>query len=170
MKKAILIIGLFTMFLISPFDGKSQFHKVPYKGKYFSIAAGIGQSYGWFGFRGQYRYGNTVGVGIHTGAGTTCYGLGYSGGIKLFPYRDLIYLNIQYGVVGLVGGSSNEPDNWKYVHGTSFLVGTDWIFWRKIGMGINFAIGTTYIHNQNLKHDVDGTYDFAADMGIIYKF
>lgn len=153
--------------------GKSvQETKNVYKGNYFMLGFGFGNSYGGLGLRVQYRMGGKQGFGIHAGAGFFPNVKFLAAGVvKFFPYKDF-YINAQFGLTG----SEREPhyDESGYfeyadrhlLYGPSLLVGGDWNKGEIVGFGFNGGIGVTY--NINAKNASNIT--LAIDLGFIIRF
>ena len=146
-------------------------------GKYFSLAAGYGNSYGGLGIRAQVRFGGIFGFGIHAGAGYfPAFSLGESGdtkykgaflaslGVKLFFYKAL-YLNAQFGAFGYAEKMEMKSYSYYYygyyysgyeynekkglLYGPSALIGGDFIFGENFGF--NGAIGVSFNINKDFK-------------------
>jgi hypothetical protein len=149
--------------------------KKGYKGNYFMLGVGYGNSYGGAGICAQMRLGGNVGFGLHAG-------VGYfpdapvlaAGGVKFFPFRG-IYINAQFGLTGheywyeysysSYYGSSYDSGE-QLLYGPSFLAGVDWTWGRKIGYGFNAALGLTY--NVNVVNFSPVT--LALDIGYVMRF
>ena len=112
---------------------KNEVSNNDYKGDYFMIGTGVGNSYGGFGLRAQWRMGEEQGLGIHAGAGYLLIGdeISISTGMKFFPYKDF-YLNAQ------IGFSLEEK---PLLYGPSFLVGGDWTWGSITEFGFNAGLG-----------------------------
>jgi hypothetical protein len=136
-----------------------------YKGNYFMVGAGYGNSYGGMGFKGQFRMGKTMGFGAHIGVGFFPYApVLASAGVKFFPYKDL-YINAQFGFTGVETTTTWYTVERHVVYGTSLLVGGDWTWGKKIGFGFNAALGATYNFNSILL-----PFGIAVDSGFIIRF
>jgi len=142
-----------------------------YKGKYFMLGAGYGNSYGGSGVRVQWRTGDIQGFGWHAGVGYLPTGEGAvlaSAGLKFFPYKDL-YINAQFGLVGYEQtydyyyGYSYDSE---YLYGPSMLLGGDWTWGGKVGFGFNAGAGLTY----NLNSGVSDDLLLAIDLGFLIRF
>ncbi len=123
--------------------------KGKYKGNYFMVGTGFGPSYGGFGFKGQFRFAltKTQGIGVHAGVGAFPFApiLG-NVGVKYFPYKDL-YINAQFGLNGIELYETYDFLAGKTLYGPSLLIGGDWTWGKKVGVGINAAIGASYYIN-----------------------
>jgi hypothetical protein len=136
-----------------------------YKGNYFMLGTGFGNSYGGVGVRAQWRRGGIQGFGWHVG-------VGYfpdapvlaSAGVKYFPYKDL-YINAQFGLVGYeqTYNYSGYNDS-ELLYGPSMLIGGDWTWGGKVGFGFNAGAGVTY----NLNYFEEFTV--AMDLGFLIRF
>lgn len=142
-----------------------------YKGTYFVVGAGYGNSYGGAGFRAQFRVGRKVGFGLHAGLGLSPFsagGIGGSLGVKFFPYKGL-YLNTQIGLIGtkkekIYNYNSNDGYTIKDdLPGVAIMVGIDQIWGDKVGIGFNVAIGPAI----SLK---DETVLPVFDLGFLIRF
>jgi hypothetical protein len=150
--------------------------KSDYKGNYFLIGIGYGNSYGGAGVMAQLRLGGKVGVGIHAG-------VGYfpnapvlaAGGIKFFPYKNF-YVDAQFGLNGweyysevIITTNPYSIETYSDEHllyGPSVLIGGDWNWGRKVGIGFNAGAGVTYyINAENFSH-----LTVALDIGFIIRF
>jgi hypothetical protein len=147
--------------------------KKVYKGNYFMIGTGYGNSYGGLGLRLQGRFGGKVGFGFHGGVG---YLPGYSvlaaGGIKFFPYKGL-YIDTQFGLTGyesyseIYSGSFNSSYfNDNALYGPSILTGIDQVWGKKVGFGFNIGVGASY----NLNAEYSSNILPAFDIGFIIRF
>lgn len=149
--------------------------KKGYKGNYFMLGVGYGNSYGGVGICAQVRVGGNVGFGFHGG-------VGYfpdapvlaAGGVKFFPFRG-IYINAQFGLTGheywheYSWSSYSDPyyDSGEHLlYGPSFLMGVDWTWGRKIGYGFNAGLGLTY----NLNVVNFSPVMLALDFGYVMRF
>jgi len=143
------------------------------KNEYFSTAFGYGTSYGGFGLRADFRVGKKIGFGAHYGVGYFPFnGGGFltGGGVKLYCYKGL-YLNVQYGLVGIEkitlnvnnGNNVNHKEERYVLHGPSFLVGGDWFFGKHVGL--NAGLGFTKVINSVLIE-----FAMTMDIGIIIKY
>jgi hypothetical protein len=118
-----------------------------YKGNYFMLGTGVGNSYGGIGLKAQARFGGKTGLGIHAGAGylPEADKILASAGLKFFPYKGL-YINTQFGLIAYEStyyydsryGVSSEG---QYLWGPSFLIGLDQVWGRKVGFGFNTGLG-----------------------------
>ena len=149
-----------------------------YADKYFSIAAGYGQSYGGLGGRLQGRTGKVLGFGYHAGVGyvlpkeeASGTDIFYYFGLKFFWYKAW-YLNLQYGPTA-IGTKSylvynhNTVTSYKekiILFGPSLLIGGDWFFNEQFGL--NGALGVA----TNLTNDIFPVSFTTMDFGFIYKF
>jgi hypothetical protein len=147
----------------------------------FSLATGVGASYGGMGFRFQARLGGATGVGFHIGTGwdfpyltdsitkivvPCCFSV--LAGVKFFPYHGW-YLDVQFGNFGRVATVTIE-ENKMIIHkvttpyGFVFTLGGDWFFGRTFGLNLGFgtALDLTAPESSN-------TFP-AFDMGFIIKF
>ena len=116
-----------------------------YKGNYFMLGSGFGNSYGIVGYKAQARFGGKVGFGFHCGIGFIPDEdqIAFSAGLKFFPYKGL-YLNTQMGALRYrdyfsASGFSYDETDWEFC--PSFLVGIDQVWGRKVGIGFNAALG-----------------------------
>ncbi|MFO8066569.1 MAG: hypothetical protein R6U11_03205 [Bacteroidales bacterium] len=134
-----------------------------YKGNYFMLATGFGNSYGGLGIRLQFRAGGNVGFGFHFGGGIDfAEGVKAAAGLKFYPYRGL-YLNTQFGILGY-------HDDFYIDHniliGPSALIGGDWSWGKTVGVGFNLAAGASYILNTPYEYDLLP----AFDIGFVLRF
>lgn len=118
--------------------------------RYYSLACGLGTSYGLLGLKFQGRTGGKYGIGYHIGAGTSFRGLGANIGFKIYPYK-WFYLNPQIGIMF----------KQSYV---AFLIGGDWFFNKHIGL--NCGLG---ILNYLFYYRYSSIREFDFDIGLIYK-
>jgi len=153
--------------VINKANPNTQVSSDEYKGNYFMLGSGYGNSYGGIGLRAQWRRGGKQGFGWHVG-------VGYfpdapilaSAGVKFFPYKDL-YINAQFGLVGY----ENTYDYYGYeeelMYGPSMMIGGDWTWGGKIGFGFNAGVGATYQLNAGEYFD-----DIvpAIDLGFLIRF
>jgi len=131
-----------------------------YKGNYFMLGTGYGNSYGGSGLRVQWRMGGKQGFGIHAGAGYFPNApILASAGVKFFPYKDL-YINTQFGLTRYDSYESH------ILYGPSFLVGGDWTWGSKVGYGFNAGLGITY----NINVVYFPVITLALDFGFIIRF
>jgi hypothetical protein len=148
---------------------------------YFSLATGMGDSYGGLGFRAQARFGRIMGVGVHTGVGwlfpylsngDNIYIDGNSisvmTGVKFFAYRGW-YLDVQFGNFGRIGEIYHVGDqvvvrNLRTPYGFVFTAGGDWFLSRTFGL--NFGLGTAL----DLTAPNSSNTFPAFDMGFIIKW
>ncbi len=141
------------------------------KNNYFSIATGVGSSYGDIGIRLQARHGRKLGFGYHVGLGVSPHSEDLGGtrifittGLKFFWYKAW-YINCQFGPTGVYRKSINSTtDETGIFFGPSFLLGGDWFFNKYIGL--NGAIGVA----TNITEPEVQTEFFTADFGFIVKF
>lgn len=181
-------IDIAEVFIVEYKDGKIEsFEKKPvsvsyntdYNSRDYFIGVGVGNSYGGFGVKGQYRTGGNVGFGAHIGVGYMPGAVVEDGKIKLvsgtpgmavglsfYPYKWL-YIDAQAGVTDIetynhygyyYGGNSA-------VWGVSALVGGDWVWGEKIGFGFNAAIGPSLNFGTENNY-----YGLAMDLGFIIRF
>lgn len=152
--------------------------------KPFYFATGVGHSYGGLGIRVQVRYGATKGIGFHAGAGDAGIppGLGFSAGIKYFPWKTGWYANIQYGNVGFeehrdsyfdpqrgfIATNPNALPEYNKVYGPMFLLGGDFAWGKKVQFGFNAAAGLSYW--LTTKFGGAGKFNIAFDLGFIARF
>ena len=141
-----------------------------YKGNYFMLGTGIGNSYGGAGLRVQWRMGGKQGFGIHAGAGYFPNApILASAGVKFFPYKDL-YINAQFGFTGYEEYRYISYYYYDYdsnlLYGPSFLVGGDWTWGRKVGYGFNAGLGITH----NINSEYLPAVTLALDLGFIIRF
>lgn len=163
-----------------------------YKGKYFLIGAGFGNSYGGIGAKFAGRFGGQLGFGFHGGLGYLPFiiednsgdfessGEGailFSAGFQFFFYK-WIYVDLQFGSFGIEqsysysyyydpysGNSSFTSEYGKEIlYGPSILVGGDFIFGKHFGF--NAASGFSY----NINDAVSVEVVFAFDIGFIVAF
>jgi hypothetical protein len=155
---------------------ESSFFKY-HQNRYFSIATGLGDSYGGLGMRAQARFGGNVGFGVQAGVGwfpgvedESCFAV--EAGFKFYLYRG-IYINTQFGILGkqtTYDYSYGSYSGYNYnsasevLYGPSILTGVDLIFGRHFGF--NAAAGISVIVNGSM----DGDVLPALDLGFIYKF
>lgn len=144
---------------------KSSMQPTAY-GNYFSLGTGFGRSYGGFGFRAQFRRGDSFAFGPHLGMGYTPNTIGFplfmNIGMKIFFFNP-IYLDLQFGVFGENSAwiTSTIYDEWP-AWGPTLMTGAD----INIGkmFGINFAGGISL--------DMGGMDIFfpAFDIGFFIRF
>ena len=150
-------------------------HKEPikkrYKGSYFMLGMGVGNSYGGIGLRAQWRAGENLGWGFHLGAGYAPEApILASIGFKFFPYRGL-YLDTQFGLFGneeypSFDNSGNYQFNSHLIYGPSFMVGGDWVWGHRIGFGFNIGLGISYYLNVIESSNIQP----AFDLGFLIRF
>ena len=152
-------------------DSKDEVPLGGYKGNYFMLGVGYGNSYGGYGLRAQMRVGGNQGFGFHAGAGYFPSAPVLAAvGVKYFPYRD-IYVNAQFGLTGYE--TSTYWDSWGYyeyteqlLYGPSILAGVDMTWGSKVGFGFNAAVGGSYYVNViNWS-----SFGVALDVGFIMRF
>ena len=149
-------------------DTKNEVSNNDYKGNYFMLGTGYGNSYGGLGLRAQWRMGGKQGFGIHAGAGYFPNApILASAGVKFFPYKDF-YINTQFGLTGYEEYyySSYYYYDSHLLYGPSFLVGGDWTWGSKVGYGFNAGLGITY----NINAEIISTITLALDLGFIIRF
>jgi len=161
-----------------------------YRGKYFLLGAGYGNSYGGIGVKFAGRFGSQLGFGFHAGLGyfpfitTDSQGeldntgegaILFSAGAQLFFYKWL-YVDLQFGSFGqewsytstyYYSGSYSYYDytsNLETLYGPSLLVGGDFIFGKRFGF--NAATGFSVNINDNASTEIV----FALDIGFIVAF
>jgi len=156
-------------------DTKNEVSNNDYKGNYFMLGTGFGNSYGGLGLRAQWRMGGKQGFGIHAGAGYFPNApILASAGVKFFLYKNF-YINTQFG---LTGYETYYEINYQYglisiaershiLYGPSFLVGGDWTWGSKVGYGFNAGLGITNNINANA---VYFSTILALDLGFIIRF
>jgi hypothetical protein len=148
---------------------KDKTSKSNYKGKYFMLATGYGNSYGGLGIRSQARFGSIIGFGIHAGLGYLPSGdiAMVSGGLKFFAYKGL-YINTQFGLTGYEESYSyyHHYQDENVVFGPSFLIGGDWVWGSKTAYGFNAALGFSRNLNNTYMDDVT----LAIDLGFVIRF
>lgn len=139
---------------------------------YFMMGLGYGNSYGGLGLRIQWKRGRELGYGFH-------FGVGYfpeapmlaSAGIKLF-FEDHLYFDTQFGFTGWEVYDSNRYSHFgdgsyhQILYGPSILVGGDWTWGKKAGLGLNIGLGATY----NINVVNQGPLTIAFDSGLIIWF
>lgn len=141
-----------------------------FKGNYFMIGTGYGNSYGGLGIKIQRRMGGKQGFGIHVGVGYFPNApILASLGLKFFPYKNF-YLDTQFGLTGYEESYYYDPnnsfDNSHLLYGPSFLVGGDWVWGSKVGFGFNTGLGITY----NINAEIISPITLALDLGFIIRF
>jgi len=169
----------------------TQKQPTEYKGKYFLIGMGFGNSYGGIGFKFAGRFGGQLGFGFHGGLGYLPFiiedrsgdfessGEGailFSAGFQFFFYK-WIYADLQFGSFGIEQKYTSyyyyDPygySDYRYeyskeiLYGPSFLVGGDFIFGEHFGF--NAASGFSY----NINDAVSVEVVFAFDIGFIVAF
>jgi len=151
-------------------DSDDEIVKDKYKGKYFMIGTGYGNSYGGAGILAQLRFGGNVGFGVHAG-------VGYfpdapvlaSAGFKFYPYKGL-YIDAQFGLTGYEYYSEYGYYGHYYdehiLYGPSMLAGAEWTWGKKVGFGFNAAAGITY----NINVDYFEPITLAIDLGFVVRF
>lgn len=155
---------------------------------YIMVGIGYGNSYGGLGAKFQMRFGGTLGIGFHVGAGYLPAGLAtdgkmdgaflYSAGFKFFFYKPL-YIDFQFGVFGVEKYEISTYYNgyysdYSYFHydrteplfGPSALVGGDFLFGKHFGF--NGAVGASYNINDKKLFKTD--FYFALDLGFVFRF
>ncbi|MGZ2369690.1 hypothetical protein ACXR6G_07870 [Ancylomarina sp. YFZ004] len=153
----------------------SEKPKSNYKGKYFMLGMGYGNSYGGLGIRTQWRFGGDQGFGFHAGVGyLPDYDIMASVGLKFFPYKNF-YINSQFGIFGYEESYEFSYNSYGYyndygyeyeaLYGPSLMVGGDWTWGDKVGYGFNAAIGVSY----NVSGFSDELWP-AIDMGFLVRF
>lgn len=144
-------------------NGTNEMRKKKYKGKYFMLGSGFGPSYGGFGIKAQFRFPltKTQGIGVHAGVGAFPFApiLG-NVGVKYFPYKD-IYINAQFGLNGIELYETLDFFASKTLYGPSLLIGGDWTWGKKVGVGINAAIGASYYINAEYFYHFFPTMDLG---------
>ena len=142
------------------------------KNEYWSLATGIGQSYGGLiGLRFQQRFGEKMGIGYHGGLGYTPGGdtlrgfMGFALGVKFFFYKSY-YINLQYGTAGLIYYKDVYGNilNQEIMYGPAVMAGGDWFFSRFFGM--NAALGVAF----NVTHPDVQSAILKIDFGLVVKF
>lgn len=151
-------------------DTKKEVSNNNYKGNYFMLGTGCGNSYGGLGLRAQWRMGGKQGFGIHAGAGYFPNApILASAGVKFFPYKDF-YINTQFGLTGYEYYYYSSYYYYDYdshlLYGPSFLVGGDWTWGSKVGYGFNAGLGITY----NINAEIISPITLALDLGFIIRF
>lgn len=137
-----------------------------FKGKYFMLGLGYGNSYGGTGLRAQWRMGENQGLGFHAGVGYFSNApILVSAGVKFFPYKDL-YINAQFGSTGYEYTHYDDEYRSYVLYGPSLLIGGDWTWGGKVGYGFNAGLGFTY--NMNVQYFAAIT--LALDAGFIIRF
>jgi hypothetical protein len=149
-----------------------------YKGNYFMIGTGFGNSYGVIGFRAQARFGGKVGFGIHGGLGLVPDegGTALSAGVKFFPYKGL-YIDTQLGFWRYhesyyYSGMNYDETDWEIC--PTFMVGVDQVWGQKVGIGFNAGMGLSIpdiIGDPAMGWILDDVGEFLAiDLGFIVRF
>ncbi len=142
------------------------------KNEYWSLATGLGQSYGGLiGVRFQQRFGEKMGLGYHGGIGYTPGGdtlrgfVGFAVGVKFFIYKSY-YINLQYGTAGLIYYEDVYGNilNQEIMYGPAVMAGGDWFFSKYFGM--NGALGVAF----NVTHPDVQSVIFKVDFGLVVKF
>ena len=151
-------------------DTENEVSSKGYKGNYFMLGIGYGNSYGGGGLRVQWRMGGKQGFGIHAGAGYYPNApILASAGVKFFPYKDF-YINTQFGLTGYEEHYYSSSSHYEYdshlLYGPSFLVGGDWTWGSKVGYGLNAGLGITY----NINAEYISSITLALDLGLIIRF
>jgi len=150
---------------------------------YFSIATGIGPSYGFLGVRYQGRIGGRQGLGYHAGIGVfpghdhdqpsrVC----YSAGLKYYFYKAW-YVDFQVGRTVFPNSNDytempKDTINSKTYHridgdpaiGLSILAGGDWFFNKNFGMNGAFGVAV------NVSDTKIDPMIAAVEFGVVYKF
>jgi len=143
--------------------------RIIYRGNYFMVGPGIGDSYGGLGIRIARRFGKISGFGVHVGLG---YGvqvessnykmktpLLFTYGVRFYPYKG-IYINA-------LSGTYHDSAKGKNMSlGPSFLVGIDQTWGGKVAFGFNGAFGATYWNAPGYSSNWIGT----VDMGFVVRF
>lgn len=130
-------------------NGINEMGRKKYKGQYFMLGSGFGPSYGGFGIKAQFRFPltKTQGIGVHAGVGAFPFApILANVGVKYFPYKD-IYINAQFGLNGIELYETYDFFAGKTMYGPSLLIGGDWTWGKKVGVGINAAVGASYYIN-----------------------
>ena len=155
----------------SEVDPKNEVSNNNYKGNYFMLGTGYGNSYGGLGLRGQWRMGGNQGFGIHFGAGYFPNApILAAAGVKFFPYKDF-YINAQFGLTGCeeyysYGYYYDSYYESHLLYWPSFLIGGDWTWGSKVGYGFNAGLGITY----NINAEYFSAVTLALDLGFIIRF
>lgn len=181
-------IDISEVFIVEYKDGKIEsFEKKPvsvsyntdYNSRDYFLGVGVGNSYGGFGIKGQYRTGGKVGFGAHIGVGYAPGGVVEDGKIKLvsgtpamavglafYPYKWL-YIDAQAGVTDVETYSHYRYYNGgsQAVWGVSALVGGEWVWGEQTGFGFNTAIGSSLNFGTENNY-----YSLAMDLGFIIRF
>jgi len=132
--------------------------------KITSFAFGIGNSYGYPGFRFQQRFGGAIGYGYHAGIGI--FGMSseegmtlwFNGGVKFYWYKAF-YLDATFGTIE----KNYYSTGYKVEYGTSILLGCDY-FVNPI-LGVNAAFGlTSNVNSAAFKIDY-----LAFDLGVVIR-
>ena len=151
---------------------KDDAYFVKNKNEYWSLATGLGQSYGgMIGLRFQQRFGEKMGLGYHGGIGYTPGGdtlrgfVGFAVGVKFFFYKSY-YINLQYGTAGLIYYEDVYGNilNQEIMYGPAVMAGGDWFFTKYFGM--NGALGVAF----NVSHPDVQSAIFKLDIGLMVKF
>jgi hypothetical protein len=168
-----------------------------FKGRYLMLGAGMGNSYGGYGIRLQWRYGGNLGYGFHAGVGYDP-GAPISGsaGVKFFYFKGL-YIDFQFAtkwmkqidsyIIGyeqmgypfyLWIPITEDVDNSYMGYGPALMVGGDWVWGKKIAYGLNVGLGVLYLINGKTSHSAsvlgtsedDQHFQGALDLGFIIRF
>jgi hypothetical protein len=146
--------------------------RIIYKGNYFMVGPGIGDSYGGLGVRIVRRFGRITGFGVQVGLG---YGVIvnndnnnnpdipflFTYGVKFYPYKG-IYINA-------IGGTYHDSAKGKNIsYGPSFIIGIDQTFGSKVAFGFNGGLGITRNNNTGTLYHFDWTP--TIDMGFVVRF
>lgn len=138
-----------------------------YRGNYFMVGPGIGDSYGGMGIRLARRFGGITGFGVQVGVGSGVQvsyvnsdksPFLFTYGAKFYPFRG-IYINA-------IGGTYHNSFKGKNMaYGPSFLVGVDQTWGTRVAIGFNGGFGITK------DYDPYGPHWIATfDMGFVFRF
>jgi len=139
---------------------------------YFMLGPGIGASYGGnAGLRFQARTKGVVGFGLHAGGGYNAGAevVGASAGIKFYPFKGFYLINTQFGIIGKEKYGKKDDVTYskeRILYGPSALTGVDWTFGDENNVGLNIAVGATYVMNTEYDNDIIT----AFDLGVFVKF
>lgn len=154
------------------FDTVSSYHFISYP----SLSIGLGNSYGGVGIKYEYRFSTLsfhFGVGYFSSSDDDIKeSIFFSGGIKFFITSKDLYLNIQFGHLGIeytkyTSYSSIVVVKQKKLYGPSLLLGNT--FWLSNSVGINGAVGGSYNLVEIEWTDEEKIF-LAFDLGVTLRF
>lgn len=142
------------------------------KNRPYYVAGGVGNSYGGVGIRLQVRLKEAEGFAFHLGIGDDTFrlGVGFSAGVKYFPWKSGWYTNLQYGMVDFEKYKYyKDYTKYRKTYGPMLLLGGDFAWGkREMQFGFNTALGVAYrLTNRSVGSPV---LSIAGDLGFIVRF